>query len=82
MRRVATTSGVWLAAALVAGILALGARTALASSQSMDCPYDGWNYLGSQPSEQACQNACEAIHGEEAHGHWIESTTCCRCFFR
>ena len=75
-------SGSWLVAAVTMGIMAFGAQRLLASTAAMECANDGINFLGQQPSQQACYNACYAVHGEElAWEVWHPTTGCCGCVY-
>ena len=64
--------------ALVAGLLVATAKPA----HAMACMDDDWNFMGQQPSEPACWDACFAVHGAGLdHVTWSPTTGCCRCFF-
>ncbi len=80
--RVRKSSG-WVLGVLVGGVLAFGASVALAKpAAALDCADDGWNFLGSQPSSEACNTACVNAHyPDEAWGHWSPTTTCCQCLY-
>ena len=71
----------WLVvAAMVLGVLSLGAREAFASSRTMACPNDGFNTLGYQPSYAACNSACFTAHPlGDFHASWAPTTGCCKC---
>lgn len=65
---------------LVVGGIALTATPA----QALACvpAPNGTSHLGEYPSDQACFEACLAIHGEDlASYHWNTTTTCCSCVF-
>jgi hypothetical protein len=73
----------WLVGIAVSAALAFGLMVALATPASaLTCANDGWDWLGEQPSEQACVNACRAVHGDpEAGGIWNPTSHCCRCLY-
>jgi hypothetical protein len=74
--------GGWGFGMAVAGALAFGGVVAVATpANALTCQDDGWNWLGQQPSKEACQNACEAIHGPEVLAQWGSTNGCCRCLF-
>lgn len=81
MSRSVKSVGWSLVAAVVVGILALGAREAFAASSTMSCPNDGWNTMGFQSSWQNCWNACVAVHPDLAQANWNPVTGCCSCLF-
>ena len=65
----------------VLGALAFGSTVAFATpANAMTCADDGWNFLGSQPSSQACFEACFALHPDLDHYRWGPNN-CCTCFF-
>lgn len=68
---------------LVATALAFGSSAALATPASaMTCPDNGQGFLGQQPSDNACFQACFAVHGSSLEAyHWNETTGCCSCVF-
>lgn len=69
-----------VAVLVTAVVLALGTQAAFASPAQMTCPNDGFNTLGEQPSAEACQDACDAVHGEgNSLGHWNSISHCCSC---
>lgn len=72
--------------ATVVGLsLVVGGITLTATpAQALACvpAPDGTSHLGEYPSDQACFEACFAIHGEDlAAYHWNTTTTCCSCVF-
>ena len=74
-------AGGWVLAAIVVGILGLGAQRAMATPVNLDCPNDGYNYLGAcvPPGDDiACRNACIAVGGPTSTG-WCLNGVCCRC---
>jgi hypothetical protein len=81
MKQTLKSLGRWLAGLVAAVVLALGAQAAFAGPASaMTCPDDGFNTLGEKPSSNACQLACDAVHGMGiAEGHWNPSSHCCSC---
>ena len=81
-RRMSTVAASAVAAlalvALVAGLLVATAKPA----HAMACMDDGVNFMGQQPSSQACFSACFAVHGDDlVSSQWNPTTGCCRCFF-
>ncbi len=81
-RKTRKASG-WLVGAAVTAALAFGLSVAVAKpAGAMECADDGWNFLGSQPSAEACNTACSNAHyPDEAWGHWNQFTTCCQCLY-
>jgi hypothetical protein len=73
-------TGAWLVVLLALTILAFGAREAFASSARFTCQYDGWTFLGYQPSWQACYNACYALHAPDFTERYGQDG-CCSCLF-
>lgn len=80
-RRIPKFAG-WAVGAFVAMALALGATVAFAKpANATSCANDGWNFLGEQPSKNACIAACYAVHGESLdHVIW-GANHCCSCIF-
>ena len=68
---------------LVATALAVGASAVSAAPVSaMTCQNNGQSFLGEQPSDVACYNACYAVHDGDLQGyHWNSVTHCCSCIF-
>ena len=74
----AWTVGVIALAAVTFGLAVATAKPVEASS----CQYDGINFMGQQPSDNACFAACFAVHGGSLEDwDWVPSTGCCRCFY-
>lgn len=73
-------TGSWLVVLLALTILAVGAREAWASNHRAACMYDGWTFLGWQPSEEVCQAACVLLHGNQATSRY-GAEGCCSCLF-
>ena len=71
----------WVLGFAVLGVLAIGAQQAAAQPSEFTCQDDGWNFLGSQPSYQACYDACFAIHPDLQEARWGPIEGCCRCLF-
>jgi hypothetical protein len=70
----------WVGGILVVAALTFGLMTATArSAVALDCANDGYWFLGSKPSYQACEDACVAIHGPDIVAVWNPTTTCCKC---
>ncbi len=70
----------WVGGILAAGALAFGLLVATATpAAALSCADDGYWFLGSKPSAQACRDACVAIHGENINDIWNPTTTCCKC---
>jgi hypothetical protein len=70
----------WVGGVFVAGALALGLTVGLATpAYALSCANDGVWFLGSKPSQAACKDACEAIHGTGITAIWNPTTTCCKC---
>jgi hypothetical protein len=70
-------TGKLLYAFAIALSLGFGARE-LRADPTFDCPNDGWEFLGACASEQACDDACDGIHGLGAGGRCVSG--CCHCF--
>lgn len=68
-------------ALLVAGGLAVGARSAMAAPAALACQFDpsrGW--IGTSCSTNAyCTQACTAFYGYESPGKCLNG--CCTCLF-
>ncbi len=80
---VAKFSG-WVLGLLVVGALAFGLSVATATpATAMTCPNDGWNWVGQQPSQAACTQACLTAHYPQTDvvGQWHPSTGCCTCLY-
>jgi hypothetical protein len=72
----------WAIGLAVAAALAFGATVAVATpANATSCPDDGWNFLGEQPSQEACFDACEALHGPHVIERWGPTNHCCQCLF-
>lgn len=72
----------WALGAVVLGVLAFGAKQAAAEPSDFTCQDDGWNFLGSQPSYEACYDACFSLHGAGLQqALWGPAQGCCRCLF-
>lgn len=71
----------WAFGLLVAGALLFGASTLMATPASgATCRDDGWNWLGYQPTWQACWDACLAVHPDLV-GIQYGGQGCCTCLF-
>jgi hypothetical protein len=72
----------WLVGIAVSAALAFGLMVALAKPASaLTCANDGWDWVGEQPSQQACNTTCQAVHGDPgASGIWYPNH-CCRCLY-
>ena len=75
------SAGRWALGAVVLGVLAFGAKQAAAEPTAFACADDGWNFLGQQPSQQACYDACLALHPDLVSAQWGPAQGCCRCHF-
>jgi hypothetical protein len=71
----------WALGAVVLGVLAFGAEQAAAEPSELTCQDDGWNFLGQQPSYEACYDACFALHGQDLQQALWGPAGCCRCLF-
>lgn len=74
------SAGRWVLGAVVLGVLAVGAKQAAAEPTAFACQNDGWNFLGQQPSQQACYDACFALHPDLVQARWGPGG-CCTCLF-
>jgi hypothetical protein len=73
--------GTWALALLVTGALLFGASALMATpADGATCRDDGWNWLGYQPTELACLNACLAVHPDLVDIQW-GGQGCCTCLF-
>jgi hypothetical protein len=70
----------WITGMFVTGALVVGLAVATTTpADASACANDGVWFLGSQPSAEACRDACVAIHGPEIIAVWNATTTCCKC---
>lgn len=74
--------GTWALLLLVTGALLFGASALMATpADGATCRDDGWNWMGYQPTWEACWTACWDVHQEYLVDIQWGGQGCCTCLF-